>query len=88
MYLRKASLDQRPRSMIVNTGTPARNIAIAAPLLAECSPICFAVNPRISGPIAVVAIQSCFNNSGPVKRCRLPFCNRNVFTGVSLLEDG
>jgi len=41
IYLRKASLDHRPSSIIVNTGTPARYIAIAAPLLAECRPMIF-----------------------------------------------
>jgi hypothetical protein len=35
MYLRKASLDQHPRSIIVKMDTPAKYIAIAAPLLAE-----------------------------------------------------
>lgn len=35
MYLRNASLDHLLRSMIVNTGTPSRYIAIAVPLLAE-----------------------------------------------------
>jgi hypothetical protein len=31
MYRRKASDDQRPMSMIVKTGTPARDIAMAPP---------------------------------------------------------
>jgi hypothetical protein len=34
MYLRKALLDHLPNSIILNTGIPARYIAIAAPLLA------------------------------------------------------
>ena len=35
MYLRKASLDQRPISMIMNTGHSPRYIAMAAPDLIE-----------------------------------------------------
>jgi hypothetical protein len=60
IYLRKASLDQRPNIMIIITGTPLRYIAMAAPLRAEWSPICFAVNPRMSGPIEVVAARRHF----------------------------
>lgn len=46
MYRKNASLDQCPRSIIVNTGMSARYIAIAAPLLAECKPIWLAKNPK------------------------------------------
>jgi hypothetical protein len=49
MYRRNASLDQRLRSITVYTETPARYIAIAAPLLAECSPICSGLNPMSRG---------------------------------------
>jgi hypothetical protein len=35
IYLRNASLDRHPRSIIVYTGMPDKYIAIAAPLLAE-----------------------------------------------------
>jgi hypothetical protein len=55
MYQRKASLDQQPRSMMVKTGTPAKYMAIAAPLLAECNPRWFGVNPSLSGPRVVAA---------------------------------
>jgi hypothetical protein len=56
-----ASLDQRPSNIIVKTGIPARYIAIAALLLAECSPICLAVKPNVSAPMAVVASRRRFN---------------------------
>ena len=36
MYLMKVRLFQRPISCIVSTGTPARNMAMAAPDLMEC----------------------------------------------------
>jgi len=58
MYLKKASLDQRPSNMMVNTGTWAKYIAMAAPLLAEWRPISFAENPKESGPTAVAASLS------------------------------
>jgi hypothetical protein len=38
IYLRNVSLNQRLRSMMVNTGTQARYMAIAAPHCAECRP--------------------------------------------------
>jgi hypothetical protein len=38
MYLRKASLDQRPSSMIVYTGIPLRYMAIAVDERSECRP--------------------------------------------------
>jgi hypothetical protein len=53
MYCKKASLDHLPNNMILKTGTPARYIAMAEPLLAEWRPIWFVVKPRISGPIDV-----------------------------------
>jgi len=39
MYRKNALLDQQSSSMIVKTGIPAKYMAIAAPLLAECKPI-------------------------------------------------
>ena len=51
MYLRKASLDHRPTSMIVYVGTSFRYIAIAAPLRMECDPNSEGWQPRTSSPI-------------------------------------
>jgi len=68
MYLRKASLDHLPNSIIVNTGTPAKYIAIAALLLAEWKPICFTVKPNSSGPIVVAAKRSLRKSTVPVNR--------------------
>jgi len=55
MYRKNALLDHLPSSMIVQTRTPERYIAIAAPHLAECRPISFGVNPSLSFPIAAAA---------------------------------
>jgi hypothetical protein len=82
------SLVHQPSSIIVNTGTPARYIAIAAPLLAECKPICDSVSPKVSGPKAFVARQRCYSSSVPVKYCSLPSGCRKEFTGVSGLIEG
>jgi hypothetical protein len=41
--------------MIMDTRTPAKYIAIVAPLLEECKPIWSAIIPRISAPIDDVA---------------------------------
>ncbi len=87
MYRRKALLDQRPISIIVYTGTPARYIAIAAPLLVEWRPIQSAENPNVSFPIAVVAHRSCCRSMRPVMRHFFPSL-KYVFTWVSLFVFG
>lgn len=58
IYWRKASLDHLPSNNAVYTGTPARYIAMAAPIRAKCRPICSAVNPNLLGPMAVAASLS------------------------------
>jgi len=68
IYRRKASLDHLHSSMMVNTGTWAKYIAIAAPLLAEWRPICLDVNPRESRPKEVTAKRRRFNHSVPEKK--------------------
>jgi len=88
IYLRKASLDHRPRSIIVKTGTWANYIAMAAPLWAEWRPISFAVNPKESGPKVVAAWQIRFNNSVPVKKCFLPSVKWNRFTESEAEDPG
>ena len=55
MYLRNASLDQRPMSMIVKTGHSPKYIAMAAPDLIECVPIWSFVMPSRCSPIATTA---------------------------------
>ena len=67
IYCKKASLNQRPKSIIVKTGTWARYIAMAAPLGAEWRPTSLAVKPKESEPIEVVAKRRRFNSSAPVK---------------------
>ena len=47
---------------MVKTGTPARYIAIAAPLCAECKPILSAVNPNASGPMIEAANRRRFRS--------------------------
>ncbi len=62
MFLRKASLDQRPIIMIRKTGHPPRNIAIAAPEQMECVPISFTLTKmwRVSSLIALTASRNAF----------------------------
>ncbi len=79
MYLKKASLDQRPSNMMVNTGKWAKYIAIAAPLLAEWRPISFAENPKESGPTAVAASLSFLRSSEPEKKVNFPLGSWNLF---------
>jgi hypothetical protein len=51
IHFRKAVLNHRPMSMIEKLGTPARYIAIAAPLLIECFPISDCRIPSCFSPI-------------------------------------
>jgi hypothetical protein len=51
IYFRKAVLGHRPMSIIEKMGTPARYIAIAAPLLIECVPISYRRIPSFVSPI-------------------------------------
>ncbi len=88
MYLKNASLDQRPSSIIVNTGTPARYIAIAAPLLAECNPIWSGVKPSSSEPREAAAILSLERSSGPENKWVLLSLDINVFTVIDGFEVG
>jgi hypothetical protein len=71
----------------VNTGTPARYIAMAMPLLTECNPIWLVENPRLSGPNIFAARHSRFSNCVPVKSNFVPSSNMYVFTVVSGLDD-
>ncbi len=88
IYRKNASLDKWFSSMLVKTGTPARFIAIAAPLWTECSPIWSGVNPSLSGPRDTAAIHSLDKCLGLENRCVLPSFDRNVFTVVlDLLKD-
>ncbi len=88
IYLRNASLDQRPNNIIVNTGMPARYIAMAAPLHAEWRPIWFAVNPSSSLPIAVAAKQRRFSSTVLVNKVFDPSLWKKVFTDVSSFDEG
>jgi len=67
----------------VNTGTPARYMANAAPLLAECRPICSGENPSVFLPMAAAANHNRFSNFVPEKLMYFPLVMRNVLTGVS-----
>jgi hypothetical protein len=80
MYLRKASLDHLPNNMIVNTGTCAKYMAIAAPLLAECKPISFAVKPSESSPSVLAAKRRHLRNSDLENICFLPSGKQKRFT--------
>ena len=87
MYLRKASLDHRPTSMIVYVGTSFRHIAIAAPLRMECDPNSEGWQPRTSSPITVAdaRILSTVRVAGMYFNTPL---TTKAFTGASLLVLG
>ena len=90
MYLRKASLDHRPTSMIVYVGTSFRHIAIAAPLRMECDPNSEGDGSspgRTSSPITVAdaRILSTIRVAGMYFNTPL---TTKAFTGVSLLVLG
>jgi len=77
-------MDQRPRSMIVNTGMCTKYMAIAAPLRAECNPISFAVKLSVSGPTAVVAMHNFLRSSVPVKK----LTRLSEVTNLFIVSDG
>ena len=58
MYLRKASDDRRPMSMMVKVGTPSRYIAMAAPKQMEWVPMLLGWKPRRSLPTFLAAERS------------------------------
>ena len=88
IYRRKASLDHRPKSMMVKTEISAKYMAMAAPLLVECNPISFAVNPNVSGPTAVAARRNFLRSSVPVNNTKDPSDKRNLFTVSAELAPG
>jgi hypothetical protein len=74
--------------MMVKTGTPARYIAIAAPLRAEWRPNRFGWKPSLPSPIEVAASLRHLRSCGPVNWSLDPSLCKNVFTVVSVLVDG
>lgn len=88
MYLRKASLDHLPRSMMVYTGTLARYMAIAAPLRAEWSPTLSGVNPNSSSPRVAAARRILYSNSFPENLCIAPSAIWKEFTVHESEADG
>jgi hypothetical protein len=57
IILRKASLDRRPISIIRYTGSPPRNMAMAAPDQIECVLTSSALIFSTSSPIAHTALR-------------------------------
>ena len=55
MYFMKASLDHRPMSIIIKTGQPPMNIAMAAPDRIEWVPTSDVLIFRTSSPITLIA---------------------------------
>ncbi len=60
MYLRKALLDQRPFSMIMNTGYSPQYITMAAPDLMKCIPMSSFSMPSFTSPMAPTASLNAF----------------------------
>jgi hypothetical protein len=73
MYLRKASLDQRPISMIMNTGHSPRYIAMAAPNLIECVPASSFLIPSFTPHIALTKSLNAWIMCVDVSCSRCPF---------------
>ena len=82
IYRRKASLDQRPIIMIVQTGTSPKYIAIAAPDLMECVPISPRFKFKRSQPIDSIAASSAATISSE-DTCSIPPPRQTADTGVS-----
>jgi hypothetical protein len=72
---------------MVKTGTPARNMAIAAPLHAEWRPNWSDVKPNSSGPIESATVRNRASSSGPENRCIFPPFVWKVFTVVFGVDD-
>jgi hypothetical protein len=73
MYLRKALLDQRPISMIMNMGHSPRYIAMVAPDLIECVPTSSLLMPSFTSPMAPTASLNAFIMCVDVTCLRCPF---------------
>ncbi len=64
--------------MMVNTG-----MAMAAPLLAECSPSCSGVKPNLSDPMEAAAKCRFLSDCWPVNLISLPVDRGKVFMVIS-----
>jgi hypothetical protein len=62
-YFMNVLLLHLPMSWIVSHGTPARNIAIAAPARFKCVPMLSTGNPNLLSPTAAAASHNCFSTS-------------------------
>ena len=87
MYLRKASEDQRPMSMMVKVGSPSRYIAMAAPERMEWVPMSSGWKPTQSLPTFSAAERSFLRTVDEL--IVFSFMSRNiVLTVVSALVPG
>lgn len=87
IYLKNASLDQRPIIMIRKGGTSSRAIAMAPPDLIECVPKSPFFTPRLAYPIDSAALSIAFIISLLVMFSSLLFLQTHE-TGVSLSVPG
>jgi hypothetical protein len=95
-YRRKASLDQRPMSMMVYAGTPAMCMAIAAAERIEWVPHSSGLKPRRSVPMSATAFPMRVVFSFPVTWVNFPGLLgvglvagwKSEHTGVFLMEPG
>jgi hypothetical protein len=87
MYRRKASEDQRPMSMMVNSGTPARYMAMAPPDRMAWVPMSSCKKPRTSGPMRLAAAWSWVTRKAAVMSRRLSFV-RTVLTRDLVSQPG
>ena len=74
MYLRKASDDHRPMSIIMKTGVSSMNIAMAAAERVECVPMSSAAKPSLSFPMLLAHDRKDFRRSFWVNSISLPSC--------------
>lgn len=81
MYLRKASLDQRPIIMIVYMGTSSRYIAMAPPDLIEWVPKSPFLTPSESHPMDSAAVSIALTISFEVM-CSILLFLQTAETGV------
>ena len=72
MYLRSASEDQRPITMIMNTGVSSMNIAIAAAEQIDYIPISPRSTPNLSFPMLSAVLRSVSRTSSCENSMRFP----------------
>ena len=73
IYFKNASEDQRPTSIIINTGVSSRNMAIAAADLLEWVPMSSGLKPKVSLPMTLALVLKAWRMSSLLNSRSIPF---------------